>query len=332
MRHFFVINPRSFVTKTDLKSFLLSVENCFSVGRRAEYRTYISRYPRDALSAVHRYVAGVPCEEPVRIYAVGGDGIAFDCLNGLIEFPNAELACIPYGSANDFVRSFGVENMGLFRDIKLMSTSPCVAADAIKCGTTYAVANCSVGIEAMALMNMKSVNEAINKFATTRGYFGLMCKLGAVTELLLNGAEGMEYTISADGEDASGEYILINIGNIAHNGGVNTPNPLAVANDGYLDVVLMKPRPVLKSLSLMPDYTKGKFAKHPKEFSHIRCKRFHCRSKKLMPVLLDGEEFHRKDLNMEVMPGAVKIVSPNGIGFIDYSCVGGCGANENKES
>jgi diacylglycerol kinase family enzyme len=329
MRHFFVINPRSFVTLADLKSFLLSVENCFSVGNRAEYRTYISRYPRDGLAAVHRYLANVPGEETVRVYAVGGDGIAFDCLNGLIEFPNAELACIPYGNANDIVRSFGAENMSLFRDIKLMSNSTCVNADVIKGRANYMIASCSIGVEATAVLKMLRINEKISKIATTRKYVGFMYKLGAVADLL-SGAEGMEYTITADGKDISGEYLLINVGNIPHNGGTNTPNPMAIANDGYLDVVCMRPQSTLKTLGFVPAYTAGKYWKYPKEFFHLRCKHFCCKSEKLMSVLLDGEPLYSKDIDIQIMPGAVKMVSPNGINFADYSSMvrGGSGEKE----
>ena len=78
MRHFFVVNPHSFRTQDGLSRILKDLEDGFSIGRGAEYKIYISRYPRDAVAAVHRYVSNVPPDETARVYAVGGDGILFD--------------------------------------------------------------------------------------------------------------------------------------------------------------------------------------------------------------------------------------------------------------
>jgi len=103
MRHFFVINPHSFKAyEKDMIQVLTEIESSFSGKDSDEFNTHISRYPRDAIAVVHRFIASCPGDETVRIYAVGGDGILFECLNGMVDFPNAELTSVPYGNANDF--------------------------------------------------------------------------------------------------------------------------------------------------------------------------------------------------------------------------------------
>lgn len=317
-RHLFVINPKSFVTLKDLKNFLLSIEKCFSVGHRADYKVYISRYPRDAYSAVRRYLTETPKDETARIYAVGGDGILFDCLNGLAQFPNAELAPIPYGNANDFVLSYGADNKQLFRDIKLMSKSPSQLVDAILCGQQYALCGCSIGIEARAVQVFSKLIERIN-FGRARYLVPHLYKLGAIKSLFDGSQSDMNYKLTIDGQDYSGDYTLINIGNIALNGGGNTPNPLAIPNDGILNVITCHSTSVIRALRMLPAYTSGKYTEFPDNIYHNRFMELHCKSENLMSVILDGETFYTHELDLKLLPKAIKVVSPGGIGFADYS-------------
>jgi diacylglycerol kinase family enzyme len=91
-------------------------------------------------------------ETPVRLYAVGGDGILFDCLNGLIGLPKSELAAVPYGHTNDdFMSAFGEGIRDVFRNIPLQAAVPFIATDILHYGGDYAMNLCIVGIESAAL-------------------------------------------------------------------------------------------------------------------------------------------------------------------------------------
>ncbi|MDR2304015.1 MAG: acylglycerol kinase family protein [Treponema sp.] len=96
----------------------------FETRIREEYDIRISRFPRHAIRTVWRYLTRAGPETNVRVYAVGGDGILFDCFNGLVGLPNAEFALIPRGRINDFVRSFGEGLADTFRDIPLLASAP----------------------------------------------------------------------------------------------------------------------------------------------------------------------------------------------------------------
>jgi diacylglycerol kinase family enzyme len=317
MRHYFIINPKSFVLLEQLKRFLRSVENCFSVGNRAEYKVYISRYPRDAVAAVHRYMVSVENGEPVRIYAVGGDGILFDCLNGMAEFENAELASVPYGNANDFVNAFGAGNFESFRDIKLLSRAPSVPVDLIQCGSRFALLNCCIGAEAQAVMSMNGLTKTANKGRYMRRFIPALYKIGALIGVAGGTIVPRRYTVEIDGEDKSGDYININAANIAFNGGGNTPNPYAAPNDGKLDVVFTGAISRLKTISVLPKYTQGLFEKYPHVFTHLRFREMSCRSETPMTVVLDGELFITSEITFKVLPSAAKMVVPEGLCFVD---------------
>ena len=45
--------------------------------------------------------------EELRIFAAGGEGTAFEVLNGVVGFDNVSIGVIPCGSANDFLKYFG---------------------------------------------------------------------------------------------------------------------------------------------------------------------------------------------------------------------------------
>ena len=47
--------------------------------------------------------------EQLRIYTAGGDGTFNEALTGVYGFENAAVGCLPYGSGNDFLRTFGTK-------------------------------------------------------------------------------------------------------------------------------------------------------------------------------------------------------------------------------
>jgi hypothetical protein len=81
----------------------------------ADCSIHVSRYLRDAIGVISKYRSGVPEGAVVRVYAVGGDGILFDCLNGIVGLRGVELGALPYGNTCDFPRAFGEEALPLFR-------------------------------------------------------------------------------------------------------------------------------------------------------------------------------------------------------------------------
>ncbi|MDR0946621.1 MAG: hypothetical protein LBM87_02590 [Ruminococcus sp.] len=318
MRHLFVINPRSFVDLNSLKSFLLNVEDCFSTGKRAEYKIYISRYPRDAIAAVNRYIGSVDKNEVVRVYAVGGDGILFDCLNGIVGYENAEIASVPYGKVNDFLRSFGEYNVKRFRDIKTLSHSDTILTDIIKCGTNYNIMNTTIGLESSATPAVESLIKFITPFKHSGLLMPFLYNLGGLRCILNKETRLQYYNLYIDDIDYSGTYIDINISNTFGNGGKNAPNPYAIPNDGLFDVVLIKPMSALKCIIRFSDYVRGKAAEFPENFICIRGKHLKCSSDRILHVDLDGEYFLTNEIEMEIVPQAVKVVAPANTHYLNY--------------
>lgn len=52
----------------------------------------------------------------MRFYACGGDGTLYEVINGAIGCPTAEVAVVPSGTGNDFIKAFSSPEF--FSDIK----------------------------------------------------------------------------------------------------------------------------------------------------------------------------------------------------------------------
>jgi len=317
MRHFFVINPHSFRTSNNLKQVLLDIDSCFSGKHDTEYKTYMSRYPRDAVAAVHRYITGIPKSETARIYAVGGDGILFDCLNGMMGFENAELTSVPYGSANDYTRAFGEDSIPAFRDIKKLSCAPSRLVDVIHCGTNYALIEVNIGLVGKTVVQANKIlrdgsAKWVRRFTP---WVYTLCGAGAVLDLDL---VSQYYTVNMDGEDISGNYANIHIANIPCDGGEFVPSPYAVPNDGMLDVITMRSTDRFSTMRAIGDRNKGTFEKH-RFFNHSRCRAINVESDLPLSIQVDGESLYAKKIKLEIVPNGVKFFAPEEKEFADYS-------------
>jgi diacylglycerol kinase family enzyme len=312
LKHLFIINPKSFPNRHRLLEFIASVIE--HIGNEAPI--IISRYPRYAIAKVHGFLKdATEAGERVRVYAVGGDGILFDCINGMLDFPEHEIASVPYGNANDFLRAFGTENVPLFRNLKLLSESPSVPTDVFSVGENIAISIASMGLEGSAILNTAKMAKVLGKIPFIRKLIPALYTLGGVGVLFDKKLRSQHYNVVIDGVDYSGEYIDINIGNSYGNGGKNASNPYAVPDDGYLDAVFIRKMPLIKSLLAVGPFTRGEIEKHPEDFFHVRFKKLSATSNEPIRICADGEAFYTAELNVEIYPRFLNIVAPEGLTY-----------------
>jgi YegS/Rv2252/BmrU family lipid kinase len=299
-----------------IEKVLAEIENCFSPGSES-YKTYVSCYPRDAIAAVHHHIQSISPDETVRVYAVGGDGILFDCLNGMVDFPNAELTNVPYGKANDFVRAFGENARQEFLCIDKLINAPSRLIDIISCGSNYTINQVGVGLEGETTINAAPFfRRSRSKFI--KPFVGKIYTLYAMRSLLNKEVMNQEYQILMDGEDLSGRYFNIKVANGACGGGDMVINPYSKPNDGLLEVVFGKSDKLLKVLKSIGDFTSGHFEKHS-IYSQRTFRKMEIKSNVPIRVQLDGEAFYTDEFKFEVVPQSVRFFAPAGLDFADYS-------------
>lgn len=316
MKHLFVINPHSFA-QTGYKHILNDINECFANSGETDYEIRVSRYPRDAVAVVHNFIKCVPKDETVRIYAVGGDGILFDCLNGMVDFPNAELTTVPYGSANDFARIFGEKAYLDFRDLKKLIAASSRPIDIINCGTNYALLAINIGLVGETVY---TANKILRKksSAKIRRYTSNIYSLAAVKTILNYTILNQQYTIEMDDKDVSGNYSNIHIANSACDGGSFVPQPYAKPDDGLLDIIFIHPTGRLSTIMKVIDRNNGYFEKHD-VFEYKKCRKINIKSDKPLCIQMDGEAYYAKEFDVKIVPNGIKIFAPENLEFADYS-------------
>lgn len=251
--------------------------------------------------------------EEIRIYAAGGDGTFNEVLTGAMNFPNAAVGLLPYGSGNDFLRSFGTRDD--FCDIEDQLQGGVKVIDMIKTQRGYAAAICSAGLDA-------KVAYGIPKFRRIPFCGGSMAYKLSILEVLF-GKKATRLQINIDGHEFDRSCLLVAVCNGHSYGGGFLAAPEAKLDDGILDVMIVREISLPKIAKALPMYQAGKHFKDGKiipELSNI-IEYFPARKVNIHPanssqqiiVNVDGECGPDDLLSAEIIPHSAKIILPKKI-------------------
>jgi len=312
MRHVFAVNPYSGKGKW-LEKLLADIhEACAEAGVTPE----IYKEPdKEGMLAFVR--AAAQSGEPVRVYACGGDGTIFCVVNAVFGFENVEIAAVPYGSGNDFVKLFGEKEQ--LRDIRRHLGGTPHRIDAIKCGWSGAGQNgeaisvniCSMGFDAE--VNARQAD--VKKIPLVSGQFAYMLSLLSC----IPGKFYSDFTVQVDDEPpVKGTFLFAIGGNSRWYGGGFQSCPKAIPDDGLLDcVTVAKAFGRLKMITMIGTYKKGEHLDNPDwPFARMRrgkVMRVHADTP--AAVNIDGETRIATDVTFELLEKAVCYVVPEGSGY-----------------
>jgi diacylglycerol kinase family enzyme len=302
-----------------MDAFISRVKDQFEGVIKEEYDIQISRFPRHAIRTVRRYITLAGPEQPVRVYAVGGDGILFDCLNGIVGLPNADLVPVPYGRTNDFVRAFGEGLNHTFRNIPLLAAAPAIPTDILHCGSNYALNLCIVGLESASVFRTVAIQQKLKNWPwfirNSARIYNLIYYLGGFMVMFDRKLLNQEYTITIDGENLSGSYASVNIANGSCYGGDKSAVITAVPDDGLMDVLMLKGIGTLVGLRMVLPYTNGHYDYFPENTVLKRGKVISIRSPEPLMINLDGETFLDTNITVELVKGAVRVAAPDNLSY-----------------
>jgi diacylglycerol kinase family enzyme len=311
MRHLFIINPRAFFIKGRVEELCDEIRSFFAAYPLVKYDIHITRWKRDAVVFVHRYVSAA--DRIVRVYAVGGMGTLFEVINGVVGLPNVQVACWPFGLDNTFLWRFGKDRIEHFRSLKKLVFSGVSSFDLIRCGNNYGICAGYMGMEAVASKHGDHIVENVDflpRWLVRSG--GIYLALALYHCLKKRGDQS--YQVMLDGQPLHGSYHSILIANEPYLAAGMNPAVDARPDDGILDVYLIRQTPPFKIPGMVLDYAYGRYEKWPQYISHHRAKNIHVASDQIMPVCIDGEHFYDAVADYEVVPRAVDFVCPTGTG------------------
>jgi diacylglycerol kinase family enzyme len=313
VKHICIVNPESFARKVNLDAF---IDDCSSAMAGRDLTVHISRFPRDAIGVIRDCAANLEPGTHIRVYAVGGDGILFDCLNGVIGLENADIAPMPYGAANDFVRAFGEGQSELFRDISRLADACALPTDVIHSTRNYALNFCALGLESYAFLQNHDISRRMNKPLRILPFLPALARRMIITASVFQKSVSRQYyRVAIDDEDCSGIYTAINIANGPYYGKNKSAVIHAAPNDGWLDALFTKDCGPMDVMKMAPAYLSGQYQKFPDKIFHRRGRKFSISSDAPMLVSMDGEIFYDTRLTLEIIPNAVRIVAPAGAAY-----------------
>ncbi len=303
MRHVFIINPAAGKKQRALLR-IPEIEAYFREkgGQAEDYTIYVTKGKMDAA----QYARKIAEEgHPVRFYACGGDGTLMEVLNGVFGCENVELALIPCGSANDFVRSF--ENPENFTSIRAQVEGTSQTVDAINCNGRISINNCAMGMDA-------DVADKMVYFKHFPLVTGPMAYQLAIVYMFFHHI-GRRLHVSIENEQGTtehdGDYLFSLCASGQYYGGGYRGAPQARMNDGLLDFVLVDTIRRMRVLGFLKKYKAGQHL--GMEIVHtFRGQRMTVSSDTPVTVCVDGECFSDYKVTFQLCPHAVRFVVPKG--------------------
>ncbi|MCI2047642.1 MAG: protein BmrU, partial [Faecalibacterium sp.] len=241
MRYLFLINP--IAGKNDRSGAMIpQVHAAAAAAGIAESDLQIVR--TEYKGHAHKLAEQAAClEGEVRIYTIGGDGTFNEALCGAMGHDNAAVGCLPYGSGNDFVRSFS-DNRADFQDIPAQLAGGTIQIDMIRTQRGYAASITSAGLDAQ-------VAYGIPKFRRIPFCGGEAAyKLSLVKEVLGKRGRRLQFTI--DDQTFTEDCLMVAACNGHAYGGGFLAAPEARLDDGILDIFAVRTVPLRRIASLVP--------------------------------------------------------------------------------
>jgi len=298
MKHLFIINPvaggrnnRLEDTKKTVKEFTESLEEPSEI--------YITQGTMDACNKI---IKEAESEENLRVYACGGDGTLNECANGAANRKNVAVTHFPCGTGNDFLKTFGKDNVSMFRDLQALSTGTIRELDLIDCNGRYGINICSVGIDAR-------IGTDVHKYSNIPIIGGAT---GYVVSMIVNVIKGVtqKFKITTDEINIDKKITLACICNGRFYGGGFNPMPHAMPDDGILDCLIVEPVSRFKVAELVGRYAKGRFSEFPNVFTHLRGRGMNIEADREFVVNVDGEAVYAKKMNFKLVPKGINFIFP----------------------
>lgn len=250
--------------------------------------------------------------------AIGGDGTLNEVANAMIDFGGYSsrdyvLALIPVGTGNDWGRMFNIpknykpaietilKGRTFLQDVGKISYF-----DGDKAATRYFVNIAGMGFDAMVAQKTNQ-QKAAGKGNALSYFLNLFTSLfqyeSRITQVDLDGVKFNFNTFS------------MSVGICKFNGGGMMQLPNAIADDGLLDVTIIKKIGIGTLMAQLRNLYTGQFIKHPK-VATFTAKNVKIATKKSGFMMeADGESLGQAPFEVHILPKILKVIVDEG--FID---------------
>ncbi len=238
------------------------------------------------------------------ITAVGGDGTINEVAKALLDKEDIILGIVTAGTGNDFAQILGFSERFTDKEWDIFFERNVIHMDVGTCNENIFLNGLGIGFDAqVAAANYDRENQVM--MGGKRKYWWhiiktlLFYKEKKMTIITDNGKKETDVFINtlANGRRFAGEFFL---------------TPRAVANDGLLDVCMIKRLSLPQRFKILLKVPKGTHLED-KKINYYRTAKMRLEFDHEVPHHLDGEVFYSSTFEVAVLPGKLKFIyNPRG--------------------
>ncbi len=317
MKHLIILNQKAGAEK-DLEKFQAQIKEDF---KGLNYEVYLTTGPRSVIPYLKDFLS--KNNEPLRVYACGGDGTIHEVVNAIYGYKNVELAIYAAGTGNDFVKIYSksdswddiVKNKtgeNRFKNFKDLIDGKVIDIDLSKMtGPSMKEPWYSINVINFGFDAIVGVKGNYNKSKGYKNPYGPRAIIPAIL-----GGRFNNIILKADGEQLNKKKILQgSLGQGQWVGGQYHASPKSDNTDGLIDIVALRCMSLARlMIQYFGPYTKGEHLSNEKLMKRIiyrRAKEIEIIGKKDIDICVDGEIISGPSFKVEVLPKALKFVVPN---------------------
>ena len=298
MKHVFLLNPIAGGGK--FQAGLKEKIKKAAAKQGVEYEIHTTTGAGDARDFTAAYDEKVPA----RFYAIGGDGTLNETVNGILKRKGySELAVIPCGTGNDFVRAF--PNEAEFLNLEKLIAAKAQPIDAFSTDAGLCGINMiNIGIDAQTAAD-------VHRFS--RFFPGSLAYIVSLINRFVRKI-GIEMEVSVDGgTPLKDTFSLTSFANGKACGGGFIAAPKADVSDGLLEITSVRKVTKLQFLRLVKGYKNGTHVDDPKYAPFVvysRGKKAELKCTAPTEICIDGEIIKTNHIIVEILPQAINFVIP----------------------